>query len=364
MRTTRSASEIFLAPSQSDPRLYQLLKYILVLVALVFAGSLSLVVLWSSSAATDTGSNPSSAISLINYVNTGNLGPKQVRWFRVSPTSPNFQVHSTQSFVLISTVDNLAQNISLQVFKKEQAVQFEEDSNPLIPFGIGQWASSYGDLPAGIRWTGRTMSNETYYIQIVNDNDVAVDYWLLREEPSPPDSDSTQPAAAVPALTPDPEMGRQPYSAVDLPTGRNHKRLVAGETYWYTFSRNDPNQSSSFQDLSFSLFYTPDDGNRHNVNFQLFTTAEVNAWLSGSGRLNNFGAGMLVSRDGDPLTGERIWRGNILRGDNYFLAIENGSDVEIDFWLYDQDIIHPLLGPVGEPAANLAHESTSPPALP
>lgn len=53
---------------------------------------------------------------------------------------------------------------------------------------------------------------------------------------------------------------------------------------------------------------------------------------------------MLVSRDGDPLTGERIWRGNILRGDTYFLAIENGSDVEIDFWLYDQDIIHPLLG--------------------
>ncbi|MCB0163462.1 MAG: hypothetical protein KDI79_04495 [Anaerolineae bacterium] len=363
MRTTRPVSEIFLTFSPSDQPLYQLLKYILVLVAFTFAGSLSLVVLLTSSAATDTGSNPSLAISLINYVNTGTLGPKQIRWFRISPTNPSFQGYSTQSLVLISTVDNLAQNISLRVFEETQAVQFEEATNPLSPYGTGQWASSYGDLSAGVRWSGRTVSNETYYIQIVNDNEVAVDYWLLREEPHLSNTDASQPATAAPASTPNPEMGLQPYTAVDLPPGRNHNRLAAGATYWYTFSRDDPNQPSHFQDLSFSLFYTPDDGNRHNVNFQLFTTAEVNAWLSGSGRLNNFGAGMLVSRDGDPLTGERLWRGNVLRGDSYFLAIENGSEGEIDFWLYDQDISNPLLGPTEDAAAALAHEPT-PPALP
>lgn len=359
---TRSASEIFSTFSQPEPRLYQLLKYILVLVAFVFAGSLSLVVFLTSSAATDTGSNPSSAISLINYVNTGTLGPKQTRWFRISPINPNSQVNSTLSLVLISTVDNLGQNFSLEVFEEDQVDHLEEDTT-LIPFGIGQWGSRLDDFPASVRWSGQTMSNETYYIQIVNDNEVAVDYWLLREEPHP-NADLPQPAAVVPAPTPDPERGRYPYTAVNWSTGRIHNRLAAGAIYWYTFSRNDPNQPTSFQDLSFSLFYTPDDGNRHNVNFQLFTTAEINAWLSGSGRLNNFGAGMLVSRDDDPMTGERIWRGNVLREEIYFLAIENGSDGEIDVWLYDQDIIHPLLGEAEDPAAALAHELTSPPAFP
>lgn len=344
MRRIRPAAVAYLTFSQSDPHLYQLLKYLLVLVAFVFASSLSLVVLWVSFAATDTGSNPSLAISLINHVNTGTLGPKQERWFRLSPTNLDSQSYSVQSFVLISSVENLGQNISLRIFEESQAVQLKQEPNSIIPFGIGQWTSRYADNPAGVKWAGPTAGNETYYIQIINDNEVTVDYWLLREEPHQSNVTPTQPTPAEPVSTPDPQLGYQAYTAVNLPTGGNHNRLGPGSTYWYTFSRDDTSQPSNFQDLSFSLFYTPDESNRPNVNFQLFTAAEVNAWLRGSGRLNNFGAGMLVSRDGDPLTGERIWRGNILRGDTYFLAIENGSDVEIDFWLYDQDIVHPLLG--------------------
>jgi len=43
---------------------------------------------------------------------------------------------------------------------------------------------------------------------------------------------------------------------------------------------------------------------------------------------------MLVSRDGDDSTGERIWQGPLIKGDTYLLAVSNESDVEIEYWLF------------------------------
>jgi hypothetical protein len=55
---------------------------------------------------------------------------------------------------------------------------------------------------------------------------------------------------------------------------------------------------------------------------------------------------MLVDRDGDDNTGERSWRGSVTKGDTYLMSISNGNDVPIDFWLFDDDIINPILGPL------------------
>lgn len=339
--------------SQPEKRLYSLLKYLLVLVAVVFSTSLSLVVWWYSSAATATGDTPSSAISLVNNVNTGILASNQQRWFRISPSSSNTTTQAAQSLLLISTPDDLSQNLALQLFAENQLTEFDQVDTSVGAYGVGQWTSDLDDQPPGVLWSGLVDSSTTYYVQIANSNSMPVDYWLFIQQPNRPDSGQFQSDDGLPSNGSTVQAGRQPHLAANLPPGRNYGRLPAGTTQWYTFTRNDPSQPSHFQDLSFSLFFTPDNGNRrHRVNFQLYTAGEVEAWQRGNGSLNNFGAGMLVSRDGDPNTGERIWRGNILRDDKYYLAIENGSEVDIDFWLYDQDIINPQLG--AEPNVSVA----------
>ncbi|MCB0193983.1 MAG: hypothetical protein KDJ65_18680 [Anaerolineae bacterium] len=324
--------------SYPEKRLYILLKYLLVLVALVFSTSLSMVVLWLSSAATATGDTPAAAVSLTNHVNTGVLAPNQHRWFRIVP--PNFE----QNLLLVTNPASASQAFTLQIFEQTQLSQLGQDTFPSSSYGVGQWTERVGTQPAGILWMGTIDNSQTYYVRLANTSTTSVDYWLLTRQPQQDGSDQLQSNEDSSLLTLDPEAGREPHLALDLPPGRNRGRLPAGAARWYTFTRNDPSQWSHFQDLSFTLFFTPSDGNRYNVNFQLYTAREVEAWQRGLGRLNNFGAGMLTSRDDDPNTGERIWRGNILRDETYYIVIENGLDREVDYWLYDQDIIHPQLG--------------------
>ena len=61
------------------------LKSFLLLLALVFAGSATLLSLLLSAAATETGSSPATAITLTEGENTGVLGPAGQRWFRIVP---------------------------------------------------------------------------------------------------------------------------------------------------------------------------------------------------------------------------------------------------------------------------------------
>lgn len=331
--------------SEPEKRLYIILKYLLALVAFVFATSLSLVILWYSSAATDTGTTPASAISLTNHVNTGVLASDQERWFRIVPSKLGSTAQVEQSLLLASTPRHLSQNVLLQIFEEDQLAQFEQNSLQVSSYGIGRWTDELDDQPTGVMWSGLIDNSKIYYVRVVNNNENRVDYWLFASQPNQiePSQVQSAPATSSPMLVS--EVGRQPHLAIDLLPGTNQGRLPADSVSWYTFTQNDLSQSSHFQDLIFTFFFTPGDGNRrHHVNFQLYTAQEVEAWQRGLSRLNNFGAGMLVARDSDPRTGERIWRGNLLRGSKYYLAIENGSDVDIDFWLYDQDISNPQLG--------------------
>lgn len=345
-------SERILSVTHNDRLTYVSLKTFLFLVATAFAFSVALSAIFFTSAATATGSTWESAITLTNHINTGILGPTEQRWFRVVTDQQHSGLNVPQSLTFIFAPNSLLEHVSLQVFTAEQVQQLEQIGVLPPPSGVGQWFPRESNAkPGGFFWSGSFSGGQTYFIRISNASDFPVDYWLLVE--------SAQDASAGADNAEDleelaiPSLGTSPGEADSLTPGRHQGRLQPYSTYWYTLSRADPNESI-FQDLSFSLFFTPDDGQRqHRVNFQLYTFGEIEAWQRGARpRPANFGAGMLVSRDGDPYTGERIWRGTIIKNDIYFLAVENGTDIEIDYYLYDQDITNPELGSESEMASS------------
>jgi hypothetical protein len=56
------------------------------------------------------------------------------------------------------------------------------------------------------------------------------------------------------------------------------------------------------------------------------------------------GAGSLVVRDNNSLTGERFWTGWIVENELYYVQIRNGSDTHVDYWLFTDDVYGPELG--------------------
>ena len=94
------------------------------------------------------------------------------------------------------------------------------------------------------------------------------------------------------------------------------------------------------------MIMTPDDGNRiHNVTFDVFTVDSVKNWSPGNNtQIQNLGAGSLVVRDNNDLTGERFWSGWIIENEIYYVQIRNGADTHIDYWLFTDDVYGPELG--------------------
>ncbi len=335
-------------------------KYFLCLVAVAFALAATLLIIWFTAAATATGSDPATAISLTDGLNTGILGPNEQRWFRIIPNN-NSQANGVEKSLTLTfspANDPLNQYINFQLFEENQLPSSNSsDGGDVSVFGVAQLVNGDGHSEKGeLVWNGQLLNDRTYYIQLLNNSDFPVDYWLVAENVNPPAAANVEPEAVLSAEVAEivvPETGTDPNNPAALNPNANVGRLKPYETRWYTFSHSDVSDGSSFHALNFSMFFTPDDGNRrHNVNFELFSANEVeNWWREGRAELNNFGAGMLVSRDGDFNTGERIWQGTVVKGDTYFLAVQNGTDVEIDYYLYNGDIINPELGPKSKPAS-------------
>jgi hypothetical protein len=325
------------------------LKAFLFLVAAVFAAAATILIISASSAATVTGSAPALAVSLVEGANTGLIAPGGQRWFRFVPDRHGQVSNLEKSLTLFFTPsdDQHIRRVQIQIFDESQLPFFYfGDVSRMANLGAGQIVSRDNNPETGeLLWTGWLSGQQNYYVQLANGNDVAIDYWLFTDnvtnislgEPSAPV------ATAVPSQVPVPPVSSgidQPAPLTPEVTGA---RLEANSTHWYTFTPVDPSSQDVFIEQSFSLFFTPDDGNRsHRVNFKLFPAQTVEMWQRGGmDQLVNFGAGELVSRDGDPNTGERIWRGVVLRGETYLLAIENGSEVGIDYRLFEGDVIHP-----------------------
>jgi LPXTG-site transpeptidase (sortase) family protein len=168
------------------------------------------------------------------------------------------------------------------------------------------------------------------------------------------------------------ESGLSPFTAIPLNEGKNTGILAPGEARWYTFVPGG-NDAACQRQADMTLFFTPDDGNRaHLVNFQIFPADQIPLWSGDdAGQMQNLGAGGIVSRDGNPLTGELLWSGWVVDSQTYYIRVLNGADVSIDYWLFTDDVIAAELGPGTHPTptadvsarANPDHPLTSSPSL-
>jgi hypothetical protein len=152
-------------------------------------------------------------------------------------------------------------------------------------------------------------------------------------EPSPPPS----PSAIV--------AGTDPNHPLPLANGLNVGSLSPGQQRWFSVVRADQD-NEAFEQIALSLFFTPDDGNRiHRVNFDIYPAGQLHSWQLGNANpLRNIGAGGIVSRDGNPNTGELLWSGWLVDGETYYVRLRNDADVPIDYWLFTADVIRPELG--------------------
>jgi LPXTG-site transpeptidase (sortase) family protein len=153
----------------------------------------------------------------------------------------------------------------------------------------------------------------------------------------------------VPKAIADAEFGLSPFTALPLQDGRNVGVLAPGESRWYELI---PVTEGAFQrQVDLTLFFTPDDGARaHWVNFQIYPPDQIAHWYAGDvSQMQNLGAGGIVSRDGNPVTGELLWSGWIENNETYYVQVSNGVDVTIDYSLFTGDIVAAELGPVPEP---------------
>ncbi len=346
--------------THSSKRIFIPLKGFMAL--LVVTALLSLLPL--SAAAQGGGTTPTTATPLAERVNSGTLAPTGQHWYTFTPDSANIQ----QFLTLVATPNSNNSTIrfvTLKVFEGNQIQFFAQGSaDNMAVFGEGQIVTRDNDPNTGERlWSGVVSAPTTYYIQVLNESDFTVDYQLFNasvgaeevEEPQQPEV-AAQPEEAAQVAAP-PEIAatsNDPGLAVPLQMnerGRAEGRLAPNSTYWYTLSLPNLGENK-IQDLKYTMFFTPDDGNRkHRVNFELYPYSEFELWRRGDGDdFTNFGAGMLIDRDGDYNTGERLWSGSVLKGDQYLLSISNGNDVPIDYYLYEGDIINPLLGPEPVPA--------------
>jgi LPXTG-site transpeptidase (sortase) family protein len=161
--------------------------------------------------------------------------------------------------------------------------------------------------------------------------------------------------------------GLTPLSALPLQDGSNTGHLAPGEIRWYQWTSSG--EAARSQEVYLTLFFTPDDGNRtHYVDFQIFPTAEVTrVYSGGEGQMQNLGAGGVVSRDGNPVTGELLWSGWMAQGEIYYILVSNSTQVPIDYWLFTRDVAAAELLPAAEVSPTpeqSAQVTSSPPPIP
>jgi hypothetical protein len=322
------------------------LKSFLFLIAGFFAITVALLIFFLSSAATVTGGTPFSAVTLAEGVNTGVLAPGEQRWFKYNPDPNGKPIDLEKSLTLIFTPDdgNRKHRISLELFEEgELGKYFQGDTSRMQSFGAANVVDRDGNPVTGeLFWHGWLSGQKTYYILLENGADVAIDYWLFTDDVI----NYTLGQQEVQAQAPLAEIGSSPNNPMGLMPGLTKATLQPHEIHWYAVTNVDFTGNKKYHDQNYTMFFTPDDGNRrHYVIFELFPMSEVGVWSRGdTDKMKNFGAGSLEDRDDDFNTASRVWRGQLVNGVTYLMAVQNGSDVAIDYWMYDSDVFFPELG--------------------
>jgi hypothetical protein len=219
--------------------------------------------------------------------------------------------------------------------------------------GAGQIVERDNNPETGeLFWTGWLPGRNSYYIQLTNGSDAAIDYWLFTADISGyPLGEPEKPEIVQPIIipqvepTPIPATGHTPQAAISLADNHNQGNLNPGEESWYRFTITDAD-AEYFEEMALTMVTTPDNGQRvWQMSFDIFTAGDIQRWLAGhSSQINNIGAGSVVDRDNNPLTGERVWSGWIIEGEVYYVRIKNGAEIPMDYWLFTGDIYNPELG--------------------
>jgi hypothetical protein len=184
-------------------------------------------------------------------------------------------------------------------------------------------------------WNGWVVDNDVYYVQLRNLNEVPMDYWLFTGDVYRPELGAPTEPVAITA-----EPGTAPIAPIPLEVGTNQGQLNPGEERWYTFIRADAAPGEGI-DTVFTLVFTPDDGNRkYKVGLDFFEGNQLRDWAPDNQNITGFGRGSVIDRDGDPNTGEMLWRGQVRANDEYYMRVINGSDAVIDFWIFPDDVIN------------------------
>jgi hypothetical protein len=325
-------------------------KSFLFLVAGFFSVAAVWLIILSASASTEIGETPASAVSLVAGANQGVLGPGEQRWFEFTP-APGQASQVEQFVTLIFTPDdgNRARNVSLQLFDAGQVFDFSQGrAGRLEHFGAGRVVSRDSHPETGeLFWTGWLFGQERYYIQLVNGNEVTIDYWLFPDNVS--SYDLGEPDPLVETEPADPAQGAAPQTALPLIIGLNKGGLDPGQETWYSFRAADLDQEH-FEEMALTMITTPDNGNRlQYMTFQVYTAGEVeHGSAGGDAQINNMGAGSIVYRDHNSLTGERFWSGWVIDNELYYVRIRNGADVHMNYWLFTGDVYGPELQEAAE----------------
>lgn len=321
-------------------------KSFLFLMAGIFAIAVTLLIFFLGSAATVTGGTPFSAVTLAEGVNTGVLAPGEQRWFKYNPDPDGNPVEIEKSLTLIFTPDdgNRRYNVSLKLYEEgELGKYFQGDTSNMNHFGAANVVDRDGNPETGeLFWHGWLNGQKTYYILLENGTDVAIDYWLFTDDVinySLGEQEVEEQAGPT-------EIGSDPNNPMPLMPGLTKGSLEPNETDWYAVTNVDFTGNVKVHDQNYTMYFTPDDGNRrHYVTFELFPMSEAGVWSRGDAEeMTNFGAGSLEDRDNDSNTASRVWRGQLMNGVTYLMAVENGSDTPIDYWMYDSDVFNPELG--------------------
>jgi hypothetical protein len=167
------------------------------------------------------------------------------------------------------------------------------------------------------------------------------------DDEAQPDAVAIAPIETEPAAVLDPGKGdsiypNQPLLLLDEP---NTGLLAPKSEHWYTFTPGKLDDKL-IENYSLTIFFTPGEPNlARYVTFEIFDGGQYHIWERGTPRdMEHFGAGSWVSRDGDYITGERLWHGTVVDGNTYFVKITNGTNKWIDYHLVPEDTINMELG--------------------
>ncbi len=281
--------------------------------------------------------SPVEAAVLVAEGVSGHLAAGEATWYRYYPSGLATGQTDRVTMIVTPALELGAQvlGINFQIFSCAQ-VMSGGDASTMAPIGSGSSVSRDGDPnTAEYLWQGALPGSDAFCVRVYNGATAGIDYWLfpadvLRLEPVIAPAEA---AGVIPA-------GASPDVPLDLPSAQlAFGRLEPDQDVWYRLSPGGYGPEPVSRVLT--MFFTPGNTSHADwVGFEVISVAQCQARQAGQINLNT-GAGAIVSRDSDPATGERLWRG-VLPGDQVFLVrIHNGPDTTIDYRLFQGDIEHP-----------------------